>query len=102
TGQCDAVMATALRTRSFNALSAAIDSAGVSTIVRNGKVDMAASYEVVHKAIQTFSSPKAASLMVQGQYEVGGIIPLGAAYAFVNDRQISTLEAASGKRIAAF
>lgn len=102
TGQCDAVMATALRTRSFNALSAAIDSAGVSTIVRNGKVDMAASYEVVHKAIQTFASPKAATLMVNGQFEVGGIIPLGAAYAFVNDRQISTLEAASGKRIAAF
>lgn len=102
TGQCDAVMATALRTRGFNALSAAIDSAGVSTIVRNGKVDMDASYEVVHKAIQTFSSPKAAALMVQGQYEVGGIVPLGAAYAFVNDRQISTLEAASGKRVAAF
>lgn len=102
TGQCDAVMATALRTRGFNALSAALDSAGASTIVRNGKVDMAASYEVVHKTIQTFASPRAAALMVNGQYEVGGIIPLGAAYAFVNDRQISTLEAAAGKRVAAF
>jgi hypothetical protein len=102
TGQCDAVMATALRTRGFNALSAALDSAGASTIVRNGKVDMAASYEVVHKTIQTLASPKAAALMVNGQYEVGGIVPLGAAYAFVNDRQISTLEAAAGKRVAAF
>ncbi|MDE2402632.1 MAG: hypothetical protein KGL90_13300 [Burkholderiales bacterium] len=102
TGQCDAVMATALRTRNFNTLTAALDSVGVSTIVRNSKVDMAASYEVVRKAIQTFASPKAGALMVQGQYEVGGIVPLGAAYAFVNDRKISTLEAASGKRIAAF
>ncbi len=102
TGQCDAVMATALRTRAFNALTAAIDSVGVSTVVRNGKLDMNASLEVVRKTIQTFSSPKAAPLMVQGAYEVGGIVPLGAAYAFVNDRQISNLEAASGKRVAAF
>ncbi len=102
TGQCDAVMATALRTRAFNSLSASLDSVGASTIVRNGKLDMAASYEVVRKVIQTFSSPKAAPLMVQGAYEVGGIVPLGAAYAFVNDRQISNLEAASGKRVAAF
>lgn len=102
TGQCDAVMATALRTRAFNSLTAAIDSVGASTVVRNGKLDMVASYEVVRKVIQTFSSPKAAPLMVQGAYEVGGIVPLGAAYAFVNDRQISNLEAASGKRVAAF
>lgn len=102
TGQCDAVMATALRTRSFNSLTAALDSVGASTVVRNGKLDMAASYDVVRKTIQTFSSPKAAALMVQGAYEVGGLVPLGAAYAFVNDRQISNLEAASGKRVAAF
>jgi len=102
TGQCDAVMATALRTRAFNPLTAAIDSVGASTVVRKGKLDMAASIEVVRKTVQTFASPKAAALMVQGAYEVGGIAPLGAAYAFVNDRSISNLEAASGKRVAAF
>jgi hypothetical protein len=95
-------MATALRTHSFNALTAALDSVGASTVVKSGKLDMAASLEVVRKTIQTFSSPKAAGLMVQGAYEVAGIVPLGAAYAFVNDRQISNLEAASGKRVAAF
>jgi Family of unknown function (DUF6091) len=102
TGQCDAVMATALRTRQFNPLTAALDSVGASTIVRNGKLDMASSIEVVRKTVQTFASPKAASLMVNGNFEVGGIAPLGAAYAFVNDRAISNLEAASGKRVAAF
>jgi prolyl-tRNA editing enzyme YbaK/EbsC (Cys-tRNA(Pro) deacylase) len=102
TGQCDAVMATALRTRVFNSLTAALDSVGASTVVRNGKLDMAASMEVVRKTAQTFASPKAASLMVQGIYEVGGMAPLGAAYAFVNDRAISNLEAASGKRVASF
>lgn len=102
TGQCDAVMATALRTRQFNPLTAALDSVGASTIVRSGKLDMAGSIEVVRKTVQTFSSPKAAALMVNGNFEVGGIVPLGAAYAFVNDRAISNLEASSGKRVAAF
>lgn len=102
TGQCDAVMATALRTRQFNPLTAALDSVGASTIVRNGKLDMAGSIEVVRKTVQTFTSPKAAALMVNGNYEIGGIAPLGAAYAFVNDRAISNLEASSGKRVAAF
>ena len=101
TGQCDAVSATALRTRPFISLPAALDSVGASSIVKQGKLDLKASYEVVRRFIQTLSSPKAADLMVAGNYEVGGIIPLGAAYAFVNDRSISTLEAAAGKRVAA-
>lgn len=101
TGQCDAVTATGMRTREFNATAASIDSIGASTIVRNGTVDLAASYEVVHKAIETFSSPAADKLMVNGNYEVGGIIPLGAVYPMVNDRKINSVEAAAGKRIAA-
>lgn len=101
TGQCDAVSATALRTRQFISLPTALDSVGASSIVKQGKLDMTASYEVVRRFIQTLSSPKAAELMNAGNYEVGGIIPLGAAYAFVNDRSISTLEAAAGKRVAA-
>ena len=101
TGQCDAVSATGLRTRPFLSLSTALDSIGASSIVKHGKLDLPASYEVTRRFIQTLSSPKAAELMTAGNYEVGGIIPLGAAYAFVNDRSISTLEAAAGKRVAA-
>jgi len=70
--------------------------------MRNSKVDLDASYDVVRRFITLLSSPKAANLMVNGQYEITGIIPLGAAYSFVNDRQISTLQAAAGKRVAAF
>lgn len=102
TGQCDAVTATGMRTRQFNATAASIDSIGVSTIVRNGKVDLPASYEVVRKAIETFSAPAADKLMVEGNYEVGGIAPLGAVFPMVNDRKINSVEAAAGKRIAAF
>jgi hypothetical protein len=102
TGQCDAVIATAFRIRQFNAVAGSIDTLGATTIVRNGKIDIAASYEVVRKLIQTYASPAATKLMTTGQHEIAGILPLGAAYPIVNDRRINTVEALAGKRIAAF
>jgi hypothetical protein len=102
TGQCDAVIATAFRTRQFNSVAGAIDTLGSTTIVRDGKIDIQASYEVVRKLIQTYSSPAAAKLMIEGNYEIGGITPLGAAYPVVNDRKLNTVEALAGKRIASF
>ena len=101
-GQCDAVIATAFRTRQFNNVAGSIDSIGATTIVKGGKVDIDASYEVVRKVIGVFSSPQASKLMVEGNYEVGGIFPLGAAYPIVRDRKINSVEALSGKKIAAF
>ncbi len=102
TGQCDGVVAMGLRTRQFNAVSTSLDTLGSSTILRNGKIDMNASYEVVRRTIQTFSRPEAAKLMVEGKYEVAGIVPVGAAYPIVNDRSINSVEALAGKKIAAF
>lgn len=100
TDQCEAVLATALRTRQFNGVAAALDSLGASTIVRQGKVDLDASFEVVRRFIDMMSSAKAGELMVSGAYEVAGMLPLGAAYAFVNDRSISTLDSAKGRKVA--
>ena len=102
TGQCDAVIATAFRIRQFNSVAGSIDTLGSTTIVRNGKIDIAASYDVVRKLIQTYASPAATKLMTEGNYEVSGLIPLGAAYPIVNDRSINTIEKLAGKRIAAF
>jgi len=101
-GQCDALMATGFRTRRFNSVAGSLDALGVSTIVRNGKVDIDGSYQVVLKTAQTFAMPAAQSLMVRGDYEVGGIIPFGAAYPVLNDRNIKTVEALAGKKITAF
>lgn len=101
-GQCDGVIATAFRIRPFNALAGSIDSIGSTTVIKNGKVDLDASYEVVRKVIQVFADPKAGKLMVEGNYEIGGIFPLGAAYPIVRDRKINSVEALSGKKIAAF
>lgn len=102
TGQCDGVVATGLRTRPYVPSPAALDSVGASTIVRSGKVDLKGSYEVVRQFIALMSSPKAKDFVTAGPYELAGIFPLGAVYAFVNDRTIDTVEKAQGKRIAAF
>lgn len=101
TGQCDGLVATALRTRQFNPVAGAIDSLGSSTVLKDGRIDMAGSYEVVRRTIAIFADPKAARLMVDGQHEVAGIVPLGAAYPVVNDRRLNSVEALAGKRLAA-
>ena len=103
-GQCDGLVATAFRTRQFNAVAASIDSLGATTILRNGTVDMAATYEVMRKLIQTYASPspQVGKLMTLGEHEVAGIAPAGAAYPFINDRRINSVEALAGKRISAF
>lgn len=102
TGQCDAVILTGFRARQFNSVTGTLDSLGSATVIKNGKIDIQLSYEVIHKAIAVFTAPQAGKLMVDGGFEVGGIIPLGAAYPVVNDRKLSTVEALAGKRIAAF
>jgi hypothetical protein len=103
-GNCDALVATAFRTRQFNAVTGSIDSLGSTTILRDGRVDMRATYEVLRKLIQTYASvsPQVTKLMVNGNYEVGGIAPAGPAYPFVNDRKLSSVAALAGKRISAF
>jgi len=101
-GQCAGVIATAFRVRPFNAVSASMDSLGSTTIVRDGKIDMKGSYEAARKTIQIFNTPKGSKYMISGDYEVVGIVPLGAAYPIVRDRNINSVEALAGKRIAAF
>ncbi len=100
-GQCDAMAVTSFRSKPYNMVSATVDALGATTFARNGKLDMDGSYEVLRRAIQVFASPAASKLMVQGNYEVAGIVPMGAAYPIVNDRKINSVEAAAGKRIAA-
>jgi hypothetical protein len=101
-GKCDALMATAFRTRQFNGVAASIDTLGSTTVLRDGKIDMAATYEVVRKVVQTYASPQAAKLMVEGGNEIGGIFPFGAAYPMISDRANNTIESLAGKKIASF
>ena len=63
--QCQGLLATSLRTKPYNAITAALDHGGTATIIKDGQVDLNASYAVVHKAVQVLASPGAAKLNVQ-------------------------------------
>jgi hypothetical protein len=88
-GQCDGALITGLRARSFNQFTGSIDSVGSIP-----------SYTHMRDVIDLLANPKLAPRLISGPYEVVGAIPIGAAYAFVNDRNINTLAKAAGKKVA--
>ncbi|MES2720649.1 MAG: putative solute-binding protein [Pseudomonadota bacterium] len=90
-GQCDGVMLTGLRGRQFNDFTGSLDSLG--SIPSN---------KIMEKALATLANPALAPKMIQGKYEVAGIAPAGAAYIFVKDRSINSVEKLAGKKIAVF
>lgn len=102
TGQCAAVIVTGFSARPYNSISGSLDSMGSTTMVKDGRIDMAASYDVLKKMIQVFSSPQAAKLMIEGNHEIGGIFPIGAAYPMVKDRSFASVKGMAGKRIGTF
>lgn len=88
-GKCDGVSITGMRGRQFNTFTGSLDAIGAIP-----------STKVAQSVMQLMASPKLAANMVNGNYEVGGVVPLGAAYLFVNDRSINTLAKAAGKKFA--
>jgi len=88
-GQCDMVVVTGLRAREFNKFASTIDSLGGVQ-----------SYAQLQDVLNLVAAPSLQKYLVHGDYEVAGIFPLGAGYAFVNDRSINTLGKAAGKKIA--
>jgi len=102
TGQCDALVATSFRTRQFNGIAGSIDALGAASLVKDGKVNISDAYGVVRTTVQYYASDKGAVPMVRDKFEVAGIIPFGAAFLFVNDRSINSVEKLAGKKIAVF
>lgn len=88
-GKCDAAAISTLRSRQFNKFVGSIDSIGAVP-----------TYEHLRTVIALMSSPKLSGQMTAGQFEVAGILPIGAAYVMVNDRAINSVEKAAGKKIA--
>lgn len=88
-GQCDGVLMTGLRGRQFNQFTGSIDSVGSIP-----------SYTHMRDVIDLLANPRLAPRMVSGPYEMVGAVPVGAAYAFVNDRSINSLSKAAGKKVA--
>lgn len=90
-GQCDGVLLMNMSSRQFNQFTASLDSIGAIP-----------SYEVMEKAISTLANPALALKMVEGKFEVAGVIPAGAIYLFVKSRSINQLDRLAGKKIAIF
>ena len=88
-GKCDALAATDLRIRRYNKFTGTLSAVGAIP-----------SYEALETTFTAIAQPKASDYMKQGDYEVAGIFPMGAAYLFVTDRDMNTVEKLAGKRIA--
>ncbi len=88
-GQCDGAIMSNLRARDFNRFTGSLDAIGA--VPSKKDLDL---------ALSALASKKMAPKMSEGDYEVIGMIPLGAAYIMVNDRAINTLSKAAGKKIA--
>lgn len=101
-GQCVGLVATGFRIRGFNAFTGSVDSMGSALVLRDGKVDMPGSYEVVRRTLAALSSPQAARLVREGAHEVGGLLPVGAAYPMLKDRTTTRVDQLAGKRIGVF
>jgi hypothetical protein len=88
-GKCDAALITGIRGRDFNQYSGTLDSIGGIPTIDHMRI-----------LLQVMAHPSSADKVTSSSYGLMGIAPAGAAYIFVNDRQINTLAKAAGKKVA--
>ncbi len=88
-GQCDAALLTGIRARQFNPFTGSIDSIG-------GLND----YAQLKSLMSVLSRPASAKLMSNDKYEITGLMPLGAAYIFIRDRNINSIAKMAGRKLA--
>lgn len=88
-GKCDGISVTGMRGRQFNQFTGSLDAVGAIPDLN-----------LAVKVMQGLASPMFAKKMLNGKYEVVGVIPVGDAFLLVNDRSINTVAKAAGKKIA--
>jgi ABC-type amino acid transport substrate-binding protein len=88
-GQCDMGSMIGMRAREFNKFTGTIDA---PSVIEN--------YVQMREVLNLMASPKLAKVMVSGNYEMVGMIPIGNAYPVVSDRSINSFEHANGKKVA--
>jgi hypothetical protein len=89
-GACDGVVATGVRLQRFNRFPSTIEAIGALP-----------TYNHLHQMIEAFAKYESvAKYMRSGEHETVGILPVGAVYLFVRDREINTVGELAGKRIA--
>lgn len=89
-GQCDGVVATGVRLQRFNRFPSTVEAMGALP-----------TYGHLKSLLTTVTqSPAAAGKLAAGDKETVGFIPVGAVYLFVRDRNVASVAALAGKRIA--
>lgn len=89
-GSCEGVLATGVRLQRFNNFPSSIEAIGALP-----------TYVHLEDMIRTITTSDAASRkMVKGEHETVGIVPAGAVYFFVRDRNRDTVAELAGLRIA--
>lgn len=88
-GQCDGVVISTFRARQFNPFIGSIDAFGGLPETRSLKT-----------LFSVINHPQLAPNLVQGNYEVAGVLPLGSLYVLVRDRRINGIGAAAGRKVA--
>ena len=87
--KCHAVVITGTRARALVPFTGTLEAMGALP-----------SYKMLKRVIKTLSSPRASKLMKSGAYETAGIVPGGAVYLYVRDRQVDTVKELAGRKIA--
>lgn len=89
-GHCDGVLATGVRLQGYNRFPTTLEAIG-------GVPD----YAWLQTLVGTLASnASVAARLRSGDHETAGILPIGAVYLFVRDRNIDSVAELSGKRIA--
>ncbi|MFZ5722491.1 MAG: putative solute-binding protein [Pseudomonadota bacterium] len=88
-GRCDAVNLMTLRARNFLTFAGSLDAFGAVP-----------SRDHLKLALEALADPRMAPKLRQGPYEVAAFVPIGPAYIFTNDRNVTSIARAAGKRIA--
>ena len=90
-GKCDGAALTGLKARPFNKFSTSIEAVGAIQ-----------TYDQMSTALQTvltMDEKNAHKYLRQGPYEIAGIMPAGAVFAFLRDRNWDSLDKIQGKKI---
>jgi hypothetical protein len=88
-GKCNAAVMTGVRTRAFNKFSSTLEAMGGLQ-----------SYDQLRQVVTNLAGAKASGLMKRGDYETVALLPAGAVYLYVRDRNIKSIGDLAGKRIA--
>ncbi|EDY87195.1 RND type efflux pump involved in aminoglycoside resistance [gamma proteobacterium HTCC5015] len=93
-GKCDSIAVTGMKVRPFNQFTATIEAVGALP-----------AYEDVHLLMKTMTNPGLQDKLVQGEYEVAGVLPVGNVYTFLKRKKWATQglqDHLQGKKVSVF